>query len=431
MGADSFDHWLDRGTLPLYGGVSISRIESMTVHPLPVTVISGFARAGKTALLDHLSAHTGARRLAIIRDTEADPRAEIVRAAEAGDVDAIVVELAAHAEPMSMAESLVLEDDEGQTIEALITIDTMATVIDAAHFLADLASSEGLAERGMVPAEDDRTVGELLIEQVEFCDVLMIDSTTQANEEALAHLQQILAKINPRAIQFVARLGDMQGDIPDTNVIDTLIGAGRFDFEATASAPGWLSALDSGNAIDADRDASGKAPDEPSGAHTFVYRARRPFHPARLFALLHQEWPGVLRSKGLFWIATRNDMAGTLSQVGGTCRHGPAGFWWAAQPADEWPEDEAFKAEIAHDWFASPDAQGRETVGDRRQELVMIGVNLDRAAWRLKLDACLLGETEFALGEAKWQQFDDPFPQWDDDHEHDEAGEDGHDHDER
>lgn len=142
--------------------------------------------------------------------------------------------------------------------------------------------------------------------------------------------------------------------------------------------------------------------------------------PRVFFALLHEAWPGILRSKGLFWIATRNDMAGSLSQVGGTCRHGPAGFWWAAQPADEWPDDEAFKAEIAHDWLASPDAHGRETVGDRRQELVMIGIDIDRDAWQHKFDACLLSDAEWLLKTDGSALFEDPFPQWDEDHEHGE-----------
>jgi G3E family GTPase len=393
----------------------------MTDHPLPVTVISGFARAGKTALLDHLLANAGTRRLAIIREDASDLRAEVVRIAKGGGFDAIVIESSRCAEPMSVAESLTLEDDEGQTLETLITIDAMVTVIDAAHFLDELGSAEGLAERGLVPQDDDRTIGELSIEQIEFCDVLVIDPAGTLDQAALSHLRQVLAKINPRAVQLVGS----PGDIP----VEVLVDTGHFDFEATASAPGWLSALEVNEASASEIDSNGDAGPSPDGSlsstSVFVYRARRPFHPGRLFALLHEEWTGVLRSKGLFWIATRHDMAGTLSQVGGTCRHGPAGFWWAAQPTDEWPDDEAFKAEIAHDWFASPDAQGHETVGDRRQELVMIGVNLDRDAWQNRLDACLLSEAEFALGQDGWCEFDDPFPQWDDDHEHGEHQEEG------
>jgi G3E family GTPase len=388
----------------------------MTVHLLPVTVISGFTRAGKTALLDHLLAHAGTRRIAVIREDTRDMQGDIADLVKSGQADAIVIESPVCAEPMVMAESLMPEEDDDQSADLPITIDAMVTVVDAARFLDELVSAEGLAERGLVPEEDDRTVGELSIEQVEFCDVLVIDRTPAVDEAVLARLRQVLASINPRAVQLVAQ----SGQVP----VEAVMGTGRFDLDATASAPGWLKALEnppaaaSAEHADLAANPGGSSDDAPSGRVPFVYRARRPFHPARLFALLHEEWTGVLRSKGLFWIATRNDMAGTLSQVGSTCRHGPAGFWWAAQPASEWPEDEASRAEIERDWLASPDAHGRETVGDRRQELVMIGMNVDRDAWQQRLDACLLDEAELASGEQGWQRFDDPFPQWDDDHEH-------------
>ncbi|MEX3823569.1 GTP-binding protein, partial [Paraburkholderia sp. BR14262] len=157
----------------------------------------------------------------------------------------------------------------------------------------------------------------------------------------------------------------------------------------------------------------------------FVYRARRPFHPERFWALLNQEWKGVLRSKGFFWLATRNDVTGTLSQAGGVCRHGPAGTWWAALPREEWPQDAELEKEIAADWQGDLDDP---SVGDRRQELVMIGVDLERDAWRAKLDACLLNDAEYAAGPQAWLGYADPFPSWeldDDDHDHDHG-----DHDE-
>ncbi|MCO8648724.1 cobalamin biosynthesis protein CobW, partial [Burkholderia multivorans] len=153
------------------------------------------------------------------------------------------------------------------------------------------------------------------------------------------------------------------------------------------------------------------------GIANFVYRARRPFHPARLWALLHQQWPGVLRSKGFFWLATRNDIAGSLSQAGGVCRHGPAGLWWAAQDRAEWPDDDELLAEIRTEWEGDFDDR---SIGDRRQELVLIGIALDADAWRAKLDACLLTDAEFALGAAGWAAFDDPFPAWDVDAHDDE-----------
>lgn len=162
------------------------------------------------------------------------------------------------------------------------------------------------------------------------------------------------------------------------------------------------------------------------GIGHFVYRARRPFHPQRLWALLHEEWKGVLRSRG-FWLATRNDIAGSLSQAGGVCRHGPAGHWWAAQDRTEWPEagDELYD-EIVADWHGE---LADTSIGDRRQELVLIGIGLDAAAWRAKFDACLLTGAEYAQGKQAWAGYADPFPAWDvDDHDHDHAH-DHHDHD--
>jgi G3E family GTPase len=389
----------------------------MTDFSLPVTLVCGFVRTGKTTVRDHLAATGSSPRVAL---ENADPVAELRKLAAARSAQAAIVELPAWTEPMSVAETFVEDDedvendDEAAGSTARVHIDTIVTVVDARSFLNDLASSDSLAERGMtVPDGDDRTVGEVVADQVEFCDVVLINRAGDVGEPELDRLRHIFAKLNPRAQQIVTVDGTV-----DANAI---VDAGLFDFEAAASAPGWLMALD--------HNAASLVHDDAVGTGMFVYRARRPFHPARLFALLHDEWSGVLRSKGYFWIASRNDMAGTLSQVGQTCRHGPAGFWWIAQPPEEWPDDEAFKAELAHDWFTSPDANGEETVGDRRQELVLIGMQLDRDAWQRKFDACLLTDAEFAGGPEGWLAFEDPFPEWEDDHDHDDHGDHDHDHD--
>ena len=390
----------------------------MTDFSLPVTVLCGFAGAGKSTVSACLAAHLPQRRIARLDD--ADPSSAIRALAQAHSSDAVIVELPCWADPISFVEPFIeaFFDETDPNAEASAHdvppahIDTVVTVIDASRFLSDLASSDSLAERGITTAhDDDRTVGEVIIDQVEFCDVLVINQIDRTDAATIDRLRHLLAKINPRAQQIVTQFGQVSGD--------ALVDAGLFDFEAAASAPGWLVALD--------HDASALVHNDAAGAGMLVYRARRPFHPARFFALLHEEWKGVLRSKGYFWIASRNDMAGTLSQAGGTCRHGPAGYWWVAQPADEWPEDEAFRAEIAHDWLSSLDANGQETVGDRRQEIVMIGFELDRNAWRHKLDACLLDDAEFHGGPQAWAAIEDPFPQWDEDHDHDH--DDGHDHD--
>jgi G3E family GTPase len=248
---------------------------------------------------------------------------------------------------------------------------------------------------------------EVLIAQIEFCDVIVVNKTDLVDAEALAQLRRILHALNPRAELIDA----LHGAVAASELVNT----DRFDFDATSSAPGWLAMLN------ADPDAA------PESVHAdisgFVYRARRPFHPERLWALVHQEWPGVLRCKGFFWLATRSDIGGSLSQAGGALRHGPAGMWWAAQERSEWPTGDAeLEAEIAADWYGEVDDM---TIGDRRQELALIGTGLDESHWRGAFDACLVTDQEWS--QASEGLLADPFPSWEmdeDDHDHHDHGDD-------
>lgn len=384
-------------------------------QPLPVTVLAGLPGAGKTTLVNHLlggshADHAGPR-IALVSGETDHVSNEIARLAARGNVDAIVVEARGHDDPQSVAENLVFDDDIAQ-------LDTVVTVIDAQNFPRDYASTAMLGH----DEEGERTVVETLVAQIEFCDVIVINKTDLIDKTALAKLRDILHALNPRA----EIIGTQFGVVPSKEVVNT----DRFDFDATSSAPGWLAMLN------AEPGATLVAENE-SGIGGFVYRARRPFHPERLWSLLHQEWTGVLRSKGFFWLATRSDIGGSLSQAGGALRHGPAGVWWAAQDRNEWPTGDAeLEAEIAADWFGDADDT---SIGDRRQELAIIGTALDEAHWRSAFDACLLTDEEWSLGAQAWASFGDPFPSWEiddhEDHEHDhdhgddcDCGAHGHDH---
>jgi len=408
----------------------------MNQTPLPITVLSGFTGAGKTTLVDALLANAADLRIGAVtcgkaasgadRETTELPNgcllltladrsmealeSAITWIAQQQRFDAIVVEGSGIADPMSIAEHLAFGDDDDATLAGRAHLDTFVTMIDAASFMRDYASSDSLAERGLHheghDEEDGKTVVETLVEQIEFCDVIVINKVDLASADEVEKVERILHGLNPRALQLRAQSGNVTpADVLNTN---------RFDFDATASAPGWLAIL------------NGEHPtsDEPDafGVGHFVYRARRPFHPERLWNLLHEEWPDVLRAKGFFWLATRSEVGGSLSQAGGTLRHGPAGVWWAAQDRSEWPTDDPeLEAEIVAEWYGDPDDN---SIGDRRQELVLIGEHLDRTAWQDKFDACLLTDDEWTLGLDRWQRFADPFPAWEvEEHDHD------HDHD--
>ena len=395
------------------------------MQKLPVTVLSGFLGAGKTTVLTHILNNREGKKVAVIVNDMSeinideslikndvalnhkeeklvemsngcicctlreDLLIEVTRLAKEKKFDYLLIESTGISEPLPVAETFTFEDEDGVSLSDVSRLDTMVTVVDAVNFTKDYYEAKDLQEVGeSLGEEDQRSVADLLVDQVEFADIILISKTDLVNQKDIDKLKAVIRNLNTDARVIPIS----KGNVSTADILST----GLFDFARAQQAPGWLKELRGEHTPET----------EEYGISSFVYKARRPFYPKKFYDFLHsKDLSGkLIRSKGYFWLATRSQFAGNWSQAGGIAHHGFAGMFWKAIPKSQWPTDKESIDFIKEKWV--------EPFGDMRQELVFIGQGLDQKKITKLLDECLLSDADLLLGKDYWAQFPDPFPEW-------------------
>ena len=395
------------------------------INKLPVTVLSGFLGAGKTTVLSHILNNRQGKKVAVIVNDMSDINidaatiksdvslnhsneklvemsngcicctlredllVEVGKLAKDGRFDYLVIESTGISEPLPVAETFTFADENGGSLSDLANLDTMVTVVDAVNFLNDYEQANDLQDTGeSLGKDDERSVADLLVDQVEFAHVILISKTDLITNNELNKLNAILNTLNTQANIIPISNGHIN--------INQVLNTGLFNFERAQQAPGWLKEMRGEHIPET----------EEYGIGSFNYTARRPFDPEKFYNFLHntEQFGKLIRSKGYFWLATRPLFCAQWSQAGGIAHYGFAGMFYKAIPKKDWPTEPELLADINSKWV--------EPFGDMRQELVFIGQSLNKHAMIKALDDCLLPEDAVLKGKDFWKTFNDPFPIW-------------------